>query len=62
MKFHVALVQVGPGDDYKLTINSFNSTLSTLGDAFLSSIAAHNLNGMKFSTRFDAKHNICKLV
>ena len=50
------------GDDYKLTIDSFNSTLSTLGDAFLSSTTIFNHNGMRFSTRFDSKHNICKLA
>jgi len=37
--------KVGPGEDYVLTVGSFNETLSTLGD----SMAYHS--GMKFSTK-----------
>ena len=57
------LVQVGPGDEYKLAINWFNSALSTLGDSFTPSqdSTRANLNGMKFTTRYDAKHHQCKL-
>ena len=45
-------VQVGPGDEYKLAINLFNSALSTLGDSFTgSTYTAGNLNGMKFTTK-----------
>ena len=44
---HVYLImaQVGPGDNYVVAVESFNDTLSTLGD----SMAYHN--GMKFSTK-----------
>ena len=38
-------LQVGPGDDYTLTVGGFNDALSTLGD----SMKHHN--GWKFSTR-----------
>ena len=41
------LMQVGPGDDYVLTIGGFNAALSTLGD----SMTSHSLNGMKFTTK-----------
>jgi len=37
--------KVGPGNDYVLTVDSFNDTLSTLGDSM------RHHNGMKFSTR-----------
>ena len=57
------LVQVGPGDEYKLAINWFNSALSTLGDSFTGSQMKpeYFLNGMKFTTKYDAKHHHCKL-
>jgi len=46
------MFKVGPGDEYKLAINWFNSALSSLGDSFTPSTnTAGNLNGMKFSTR-----------
>ena len=45
------MMQVGPGDDYVLTIGGFNDALSTLGDAMTSSNSALNLNGMKFTTK-----------
>ena len=37
--------QVGPGDDYVLTVGGYDAALSSLGDA----LAANN--GMKFSTK-----------
>ena len=37
--------QVGPGDDYILSVGGFNDALSTLGDSM-----QYN-NGKKFSTR-----------
>ena len=40
------MFQVGPGDDYELTVGGFSDTQSTLGD----SITYYN-NGMKFSTK-----------
>ena len=40
------LFQVGPGDDYVLTVGGFNDAKSTLGDSM-----DHNNNGMKFSTK-----------
>ena len=39
------ILQVGPGDDYVLTVEGFNNNLSTLGDSMITS------NGMSFSTR-----------
>ena len=39
------MIQVGPGDDYTLTVGGFNDTLSTLGDSM------HYNNEMKFSTK-----------
>ena len=39
------ILQVGPGDDYRLTVEGFNDALSTLGDSMWST------NGMKFSTK-----------
>ena len=39
------LLQVGPGDDYVLTVGGFNDAKSTLGD----SMKYHN--GQKFSTK-----------
>ena len=43
------MTQVGPGDDYMLTVEGFNNALSTLGDSMTS--GSWNLNGMKFSTK-----------
>ena len=40
--------QVGPGDDYVLTLEGFNNSTSTLGDTLL---GGENINGMKFSAR-----------
>ena len=42
---YLIMTQVGPGDNYVVAVESFNDTLSTLGD----SMAYHN--GMKFSTK-----------
>ena len=39
------LLQVGPGDDYVLTVGGFNDAKSTLGDSM-----KYN-NGEKFSTK-----------
>ena len=39
------LLQVGPGDDYTLTVGGFNDALSTLGDSMAYS------NGRKFGTK-----------
>ena len=39
------LMQVGPGDNYVLTVTGFNQALSTLGD----SMNYHN--GIKFTTK-----------
>ena len=39
------LLQVGPGDDYVLTVGGFNDAKSTLGDSM------GNDNGNKFSTK-----------
>ena len=47
------MIQVGPGDDYMLTVGGFNDALSTLGDSMTSSLwgKSYNLIGMKFSTK-----------
>ena len=42
------LLQIGPGDDYVLTVGQFNEALSTLGDSLTKST---NLSGMKFTTK-----------
>ena len=47
----VMMMQVGPGDDYVLTVGGFNDAFSTLGDSMITSRSHHNLNGMKFSTK-----------
>ena len=39
------MFQVGPGDDYELTVGGFNHAKSTLGDSM-----KYN-NGAKFSTK-----------
>ena len=39
------LFQVGPGDDYELTVGRFNEAKSTLGDSMRYS------NGEKFTTK-----------
>ena len=44
-------LQVGPGDDYRLTVGGFNDALSTLGDSITPSDSRFYLNGMRFSTR-----------
>ena len=43
-------MQVGPGDDYTLTVGGFNKALSTLRDSMTPS-GSSNLNGMKFTTK-----------
>ena len=40
------MLQVGPGDDYTLTVGGFNDVLSTLGDSMF-----YN-NRTKFSTKY----------
>ena len=47
----IMMWQVGPGDDYLLTVVGFNDTLSTLGDSMITTYSHANLNGMKFSTK-----------
>ena len=45
----MTMIQVGPGDDYKLTVGGFNDNLSTLGESMITN--GSNPNGMKFSTK-----------
>ena len=45
------LLQVGPGDDYVLTVGGFDTTLSTLKDMNNDGHVSWNANGMKFSTK-----------
>ena len=46
------LFQVGPGDDYMLTVGGFNDALSTLGDSMtVTRDQDVTVNGMRFSTR-----------
>ena len=52
----IMIMQVGPGDDYVLTVGGFNDEASTLGDAFTRNRngvpdSRWNHNGMKFSTK-----------
>ena len=46
-------MQVGPGDKYIVTIDLFNSAISTLGDSFGGLETHLNINGMKFSTKYE---------
>ena len=43
------MLQVGPGHGYMLTVEGFNRTLSTLGDAMTD--IYDGMNGMKFSAK-----------
>ena len=45
MMMMMMMIQVGPGDDYVLTVEGFNDALSTLGDSM-----TYN-NGMKSTTK-----------
>ena len=45
MTMMMMLFQVGPGDDYVLTVGGFNEAKSTLGDSMFSN------NGRKFTTK-----------
>ena len=45
--------QVGPGDDYRLSVSGYNQSQSTLGDSLT---GGQNINGMKFSTRYSNFH------
>lgn len=46
------MLQVGPGDGYKLTVGGFNDPNSTLGDSLTNNDWDNsNNNGMKFSTK-----------
>ena len=49
MMMTLTMIQVGPGDDYKLTVGGFNDNLSTLGESMITN--GSDLNGMKFSTK-----------
>ena len=44
------MTKVGPGEDYVLTVESYNPTLSTLGDAMTNG-SPQSHNGMKFTTK-----------
>ena len=45
MMMMIMFLQVGPGDDYELTVGGFNDAKSTLGDSMFSN------NGRKFTTK-----------
>jgi len=47
--------QVGPGDDYVLTVGGFNDALSTLGDSLVTRYSGDSMNGRKFTTKETAK-------
>ena len=51
-------MQVGPGDGFRLRIGGFDDDLSTLGNSFTDHVieTISDLNGMKFSTKYDVKH------
>ena len=55
-KMMIMMMQVGPGDGYVLTVVGFNDALSTLGDGMTPDHSHWNLNGMRFSTKYGAKH------
>ena len=46
--YNFCQTQVGPGDDYVLTVGGFNDPLSTLADAMTNHM---NINGMPFTTK-----------
>ena len=50
LRMNILRMQVGPGDDYTLTVGGFNKALSTLRDSMTPS-GSSNLNGMKFTTK-----------
>ena len=46
--------QVGPGDNFTVTIGGFDAALSTLGDSLTGASGAHSvthINGKKFSAK-----------
>ena len=45
------LMQVGPGDDYVLTVGGFNDALSTLGDSLVTRYSGDSMNGRMFTTK-----------
>ena len=45
------LMQVGPGDDYVLTVGGFNDALSTLGDSLVTRYSGDSMNRRKFTTK-----------
>ena len=49
MTTHV--MQVGPGDDYVLTVGGFNDALSTLGDSLVTRYSGDSMNGRMFTTK-----------
>ena len=49
LRMNILRMQVGPGDDYTVTLEGFNA-LSTLRDSMTPS-GSSNLNGMKFTTK-----------
>ena len=51
-------MQVGPGDGFMLRIGGFDDDLSTLQNSFTDygRKTTRDLNGMKFSTKYDVKH------
>ena len=53
--FTMMMIQVGPGDDYMLTLGGFNDALSTLGDSIIvsssSTFSSWDVSGMKFTAK-----------
>ena len=47
----IAMMQVGPGDDYVLTVGGFNDALSTLGDSLVTRYSGDSMNGRMFTTK-----------
>ena len=47
----MVLIQVGPGDGYKLTVELFDTFLSTLGDSMITKNRGFRMDEMKFTTR-----------
>ena len=48
---YILRMQVGPGDDYTVTVGGFNEAKSNLTDSMISRYSDYNINGMKFTTK-----------
>ena len=51
LRMNILRMQVGPGDDYTVTVGGFNNAKSNLTDSMISRYSDYNINGMKFTTK-----------